>query len=180
MSVNQIFTIGYEGANQEDFIFTLKAKHIACLIDVREVPISRRKGFSKKVLTDSLLEHGIRYVHLRGLGDPKEGREAARTGKMDLFREIFLHHMASTVALHDLNRAAALASDATSCLLCYERDPRSCHRSVVAAKLKEGWNLVVKNIGVENRNANGKHSEIRNRTGFDPCQSTAAFGQTSQ
>ncbi|MBF0347438.1 MAG: DUF488 domain-containing protein [Magnetococcales bacterium] len=180
MAGNQIFTIGYEGASQEDFIFTLKAKRIACLIDIREVPISRRKGFSKKVLADSLSVHGIQYVHLRGLGDPKEGREAARSGKMDLFKEIFLRHMETTVALHDLNQAAALASDATSCLLCYERDPRSCHRSVVAAKLMEGWNLVVKNIGVENRNAGGKHSEIRDRTGINPCQSTATPGQKSR
>src|SRR3954453_21108705 len=75
-------TIGYEAAELDDFVATLLAAGITRLIDVRELPISRRRGFAKRALSEALADAGIVYVHLRGLGDPKEGREAARVGDL--------------------------------------------------------------------------------------------------
>ena len=63
-------TIGYEGAALADFIATLKAARVSLVLDIREAPISRRPGFSKRVLGAALEETGIAYLHLRGLGNP--------------------------------------------------------------------------------------------------------------
>ena len=81
-------TIGYEGSSLEDFVATLLAANINTLVDVREVPVSRRKGFSKNALREVLEDAGLTYVHLIGLGDPKEGRDAAREGRSDDFLKL--------------------------------------------------------------------------------------------
>lgn len=78
-------TIGYEGSSLQDFIATLRAASIRTLIDVRALPISRRPGFAKNALSKALAEAGIDYVHLKGLGDPKEGRDAARANDLETF-----------------------------------------------------------------------------------------------
>jgi len=81
-------TIGYEAAPQAKVIDTLKAAGVEVLIDVRAIAASRRAGFSKGLLSSSLEDAGIAYVHLRALGTPKEGRMAARRGKTAEMREI--------------------------------------------------------------------------------------------
>ena len=82
-------TIGYEQATQAAVIEKLKSAGVEVLIDVRAVAASRRAGFSKTILANSLAEHGIDYVHLRALGTPKAGREAARHGRIDEMHTIF-------------------------------------------------------------------------------------------
>ena len=74
----KIFTIGYEGVTQADFIAALSGAGVKLLADVRAVPLSRRPGFSKNVLAAGLREAGIDYVGFKALGTPPEGREAAR------------------------------------------------------------------------------------------------------
>ncbi len=130
-----IHTIGYEGAAPSDFWATLAACGIQTLIDVRDVPMSRKTGFSKRALAAEADIQGVRYIHLGGLGDPKPGREAARAGKLDRFRAIFSDHMRSPEAQSDLSVALDLARDGRVCLLCYERDPEHCHRSIVASHM---------------------------------------------
>ena len=98
-------TIGYESADLADFIATLRHAGISRLIDIRELPISRRKGFAKSALSEALNHAGIGYIHLRGLGDPKEGREAARAGNLAQFRRVFGKHMKSERAQADLQSA---------------------------------------------------------------------------
>lgn len=78
----RIFTIGYEGATQDQFIATLQQAGVVQVIDVRAVPLSRKPGFSKNVLAAGLKAAGIAYVHLKALGTPPEGREAARKGNL--------------------------------------------------------------------------------------------------
>lgn len=90
----KLFTIGYEGATQADVIARLKTAGVQTLVDVRAVAASRRAGFSKTILGESLKVEGIDYVHLRGLGTPKAGRDAARKGRVDEMRAIFADHLA--------------------------------------------------------------------------------------
>jgi uncharacterized protein (DUF488 family) len=87
----------------------LRHASIDVLIDVRDVPLSRKKGFSKNGLAQILADADIEYVHLKGLGDPKDGRDAARAGEYDLFQKIFSRHMRTKIALRDLNIAAEIA-----------------------------------------------------------------------
>lgn len=142
-------TIGYEGATLEDFLATLLAARVSTLIDVRELPISRRRGFAKNALAAALEEVGITYVHLKGLGDPKEGREAARAADMDGFHRIFGAHLRTDVAQADLARAVELVGTGGACLMCYERDPNNCHRKLVADALSARIEkLSVRHLGV--------------------------------
>ena len=83
------FTIGYEGTTVPDFLAALKAAGVRQLVDIRALPLSRRPGFSKSALRSALEEVGIVYVHLRALGTPAEGREAARKGRQHDLERIY-------------------------------------------------------------------------------------------
>lgn len=127
-----VFTIGYEGTDIERFISVLQGARIDVLADVRAVTVSRKKGFSKNKLRQRLAQAGIEYVHIRDLGDPKPGREAARAGRYDTFRAIYGKHLASADAQSALAALTNIVADRSTCLMCYERDPSTCHRSIVA------------------------------------------------
>lgn len=142
-------TIGYEGASAEDFLATLRQAGVVTLVDVRQVPTSRRAGYSKTRLREALEAEGIRYVHLVGLGDPKEGRDAARQGRFAEFRRIFTRHLKTDKAQADLEIAAGLAESDGACLLCYERQPEFCHRSMVADALAHRIGVEVRHLGVK-------------------------------
>ncbi|MEI9965338.1 MAG: DUF488 domain-containing protein [Caulobacteraceae bacterium] len=90
------------------------------VIDVRAVAASRRPGFSKTMLAASLDEAGIGYLHLRALGTPKAGREAARAGRTAEMRAIFEAHLEEPQAQMALAEAAEIAANRPSALLCYE------------------------------------------------------------
>jgi uncharacterized protein (DUF488 family) len=141
-------TIGYEKAAQCDVIAALSAAGVATLIDVRDRPLSRRAGFSKRQLQASLEEAGIRYVHLRALGTPPEGREANRRRDWERFWQIVDTKLESTEAELDLQRAAELAREAPSCLLCYEADWQICHRRRVAEILSERHGFEINHLPV--------------------------------
>jgi uncharacterized protein (DUF488 family) len=126
-----IFTIGYEQARVDDVVGALKAAGVTRLLDVRAIAASRRPGFSKTALAGALRENGIAYEHLRALGTPKEGREAARRGDMAALERIYAVQLelpeAQAQTAMMLDRAAA----EPTALLCYERDPATCHRSLL-------------------------------------------------
>lgn len=130
-----LFTIGYEGAAQRDLIETLRAEGVARLIDVRALPLSRKPGFSKRVLAASVEAAGIAYTHLRALGTPKPGRDAARRGDVATLARVYGAHLATPEAEAALAEAHTLAASGASCLLCFEADPVCCHRSIVAERL---------------------------------------------
>ena len=130
-----LFTIGYQGTTQPKLLEALRQAGVAHVLDIRAVPQSRKPGFSKTLLGGSLAEAGIGYTHLRGLGTPKPGRDAARSGKTALMHSIFNDHMRLPEAQFDLQQARALASAAPCCLLCFERDHTECHRDIVAGLL---------------------------------------------
>ena len=127
----RIFTIGYEKATQAEVIAALAAAGVARLIDVRAVPASRRPGFSKTILANSLAEHGIDYVHLRALGTPAEGREAARKGHHDVLARVYAGQLELPEAVAQGARMLDLAAEQPSALLCYERAPGGCHRTLL-------------------------------------------------
>jgi len=143
-----LYTLGYESSTIDDFIATLKTMGIEKIIDVREYPLSRKRGFSKNTLNAILEANNIEYTHLKGLGDPKEGRDAARAGDIKKFIRIFSTHMKSDKAQQDLNTAIDLAQESVSCLLCYERMPEDCHRTIVAQAIVAHTRQSIKPIGV--------------------------------
>jgi uncharacterized protein (DUF488 family) len=143
---NPIATIGYEKATPGALIAALRAAGIETLVDVRAVARSRRPGFSKGALSAAAAEAGIRYVHLRGLGTPVEGREANKARRYDDFEMIFRAHMKSEEAKADLGRAAELAGQSRICLLCLEGDERHCHRLIVADMLAERLGVAVAHL----------------------------------
>ena len=139
-------TIGYESAPQAKVIAALKDAGVEVLIDVRAVAASRRAGFSKGLLSSSLEDAGIQYVHLRELGTPKEGRMAARKGQTAIMREIFEAHMAEPAAQLQLAQAIEIAKAKKAALLCYEADHRGCHRSIVVEHMLEVADFEVENL----------------------------------
>ena len=135
--MSRIFTIGYEQATQAQVIGALKAAGVKLVIDVRAVAASRRAGFSKGVLAASLKDEGGDYLHLRALGTPNAGREAARAGRTEEMHHIFEAHLAEPDAVVALADAAELAEKRPSALLCYEADPAECHRRILTDRPAE-------------------------------------------
>ncbi len=138
----QIYTIGYEATTMSAFLAALRAAKVARVIDVRALPLSRRPGFSKSSLAASLKEAGIDYVHLKSLGTPKRGRDAAKKGDVATLEAVY----AEQLALPDAQAQAAimmgLAAEMPSALLCYERDPCHCHRTLLLEAVGEGATVV--------------------------------------
>ena len=127
-----LFTIGYEGSTVAGLVAVLRDSGVAHLIDVRALPLSRKPGFSKRALAASVEEAGLRYTHLRALGTPKPGRDAARRGDAAGLTRIYEAHLATDTARIALAQAAALTRAAPCCLLCFEADHALCHRTMVA------------------------------------------------
>jgi uncharacterized protein (DUF488 family) len=141
-----LFTIGYEKARLADVVAALRGAGVQTLIDVRDRPISRRPGFSKRQLTAGVEEAGIRYVGMRALGTPPEGRAANHRHEWDLFWRIVDAKLATPEAEHALHETAAIAGASRSCLLCYCRDAHHCHRGRIADILAVRHGLTVEHL----------------------------------
>lgn len=146
MSAKPLATIGYESQTQDVVIARLKAAGVETLVDVRAVAASRRAGFSKTLLAASLAEAGIDYVHLRQLGTPKPGREAARKGRIAEMTAIFEEHMIEPGAQLELLRAKELAAEKKIALLCFEADHKGCHRKILADRICKDLGCVVEHL----------------------------------
>ncbi len=168
MSNRVLYTLGYEGADLGGFLATLKSHRIKQIIDVRELPLSRKRGFSKNALSKALNDLDIGYLHLKSLGDPKPGRDAARSGDMATFRRIYDHHLAGDEAKAGLISVATAANKLTSSLLCYERSHIDCHRAIIAEQLK--YDFDVRHIVVTST------VEKRRRIADDHTQRSVSLG----
>jgi uncharacterized protein (DUF488 family) len=134
----EIFTIGYEGATQAEIIATLSEAGVKLLADVRAVPLSRRPGFSKNVLANGLREAGIDYINFKALGTPPEGREAARRNDCARLASVYAGQLELPEALAQMAELRDRAARTPTALLCFEREPTGCHRSLlVSAALPE-------------------------------------------
>lgn len=144
---DKLYTIGYEGLTTINFLSLLRSYEIERLIDVRELPLSRKKGFSKGALHTLLAENEIEYVHLKALGCPKPIRHTYRLdGNWEHYTEQFWQYLyTQDAAMQSLNE---LTQQKRCVLLCFEADPRYCHRSLVAQYLRQRWNPQIKVISI--------------------------------
>ena len=143
----KLFTIGYEQTPASSVLDELERAGVKLLVDVRAVASSRRPGFSKRQLAAGLEERGISYVHLRGLGTPKEGREAARRGKFDTLERIYAAHLKTPQAREEMDELSALVKKSGPvCILCYERDHTHCHRQWIAEIIEERDGVKIENL----------------------------------
>lgn len=138
----KIYTIGYEATTMDGFLAALTAAGVTRVIDVRALPLSRRPGFSKTPLAGALRAVGIDYRHLKALGTPKPGRDAAKKGDVATLTAVY----AEQLLLPEAQAAAAimldLAAERPSALLCFERDPCHCHRTLLLQAVAEGAEVV--------------------------------------
>ena len=104
----------------DEFLAELGEARVELVIDVRAVAASRRPGFSKSAMAGALKERGIDYLHLRALGTPKAGREAARKGRIAEMRTIFETQLETPEAELALEQANEAALERHSALLCFE------------------------------------------------------------
>ncbi|HEX4801525.1 MAG TPA: DUF488 domain-containing protein [Sphingomicrobium sp.] len=127
----RIFTIGYEGTTVPEFIAALQKARVERVLDVRALPLSRRPGFSKSPLKTALEEVGIEYLHLKALGTPSEGRTAARAGRHAEMARIYAGQLELPEAIAQSAQMLELAREKPSALLCMEREPAHCHRTLL-------------------------------------------------
>ena len=142
LGVLTIYTIGYEATTMAEFLAALAKAGVRRVIDVRALPLSRRPGFSKSSLAASLREAGIDYVHLKELGTPKRGRDAAKKGDVATLTEVYDAQLALPEAQAQAARMLSLAEEMPSALLCFERDPCHCHRTLLLRAVGEGRAVV--------------------------------------
>lgn len=141
-----LFTIGYEGAPLTALVTELKQAGVGVLADIRDHPWSRRPELCRKPLAAALAAEGIAYLHLKALGNPREGREAARGGDAAGYRAVMAAQLSSAVAAEALALVAREAQSRGIALMCLEKDPARCHRAIVAAALTERFGLAVRHL----------------------------------
>lgn len=130
-----VLTTGYEQhQTPESLVAALQAAEVEVLVDVRELPLSRRRGFSKTALGEALNRVGIEYLHQRALGNPKPARDIWRYEDRDEGERMYRAHVrnGSAWAVDELSQTL---QHQRTCLLCFEADHRDCHRSVIVEEL---------------------------------------------
>ena len=126
-----LFTFGYEGLSIDGFIARLKEAKVEMIVDVRELPLSRKKGFSKTAFREALCAAGIGYQHVPALGCPKSIRDQYRlNGDWRTYTQGFLAHLDTKKT--EIRALAVAARASQACLVCYEADHNFCHRTYVA------------------------------------------------
>jgi uncharacterized protein (DUF488 family) len=140
-----VFTIGYEGLDIEAFMSLLAQHCIETVVDIRELPLSRKPGFSKKALANVLNLSGLDYIHMIDLGCPKTVRDLYREdGNWKRYTQGFLKHLKTQkAAVAELSNLVGLANCA---LLCFEADFNFCHRSLVAKAIGDNCGADTKHI----------------------------------
>jgi uncharacterized protein (DUF488 family) len=127
----KLFTLGYEGLDADQFIGILLDAGVKTVVDVRELPLSRKKGFSKSAFSAALIEKGIAYLHAPALGCPKEIRmQYHADSDWSGYSKAFLAYLAGQTAT--VVELAELSASTNACLVCFEADFTRCHRTYVA------------------------------------------------
>lgn len=127
--MKEIYTLGTDRRNEEDFIEILLAYSIQSLIDVRRFPKSKIPIFTRENLEPLLTREGIEY-HFLGteLGGFRKGGYIAYT-LTDDFR-------------NGITMLESIACNKTAVIICAERFPWKCHRKWIARELhKRGWKI---------------------------------------
>lgn len=154
-----IFTIGYEGLNIGAFVSLLTEHGIETVVDIRELPLSRKPGFSKTALATTLGHSGLEYVHMVKLGCPKPVRNEYRIdGDWKRYTAGFLKYLKTQKdAVAEL---AELAQSSTCALLCYEADFNFCHRLMVADAVNKHFGARVQHIQVKAATSAGSRQAL--------------------
>lgn len=148
MSASHLFTFGYEGLDIAAFVARLHEAQVRTIVDVRELPLSRKKGFSKNALREHLAAVGIDYVHVPALGCPKEIRDHYRASvDWSRYTRDFLAYLQTQDA--SVRELAQRSRAATACLVCFEADYTMCHRTYVARAAKRFGAPVIKHLTVK-------------------------------
>lgn len=142
---NAVYSIGYESLDIDAFVGKLLRKGIKCLIDVREKPISRKTGFSKTSLNQTLMGAGITYLHYKSLGSPSDIRKKLHKTKnwMEFFEKYSKYLEGQKESLVELYEKV---QEQTTCLMCYERDYQICHRKIITNELRKRGNIEVQHL----------------------------------
>jgi uncharacterized protein (DUF488 family) len=138
-----VFGVGYEGRSIDAFIYDLVASGTAILADVRLNAISRKRGFSKRLLGESLVEAGISYLHVPELGNPswnRAGFGGAATEVRDA-RARFAGMIGGEAANARLEEIVVAARGGVVAVMCVEADERTCHRYVILQELRRRLDL---------------------------------------
>jgi uncharacterized protein (DUF488 family) len=167
----KLYTIGYEGTDLARVIEVLDEHGVKLVADIRERPQSRKPGFSKNVFQKALALKQIDYRHFRDLGDPKDGRTAARSGNYPLFRNIYARQLATAKAMEQLQALTSTARAQATCLLCFEKEPVECHRMIVADCLAEEGFVTV-NLFTDRNPV--EYGDFRKQSSRDTRQGAAA------
>jgi uncharacterized protein (DUF488 family) len=144
-----IWTTGYEQhRTPEDLVSALQAAGVTRLLDVRELPLSRRRGFSKTKLSEALAAGGIRYEHEKALGNPKHLRDLYKSGDVAAGEAGYRKRITTDYAWAVDQLADSIAQDApATAMLCWEADHAACHRSVIVDELRRRIpGLAVRNL----------------------------------
>jgi uncharacterized protein (DUF488 family) len=139
VSVGNFFTIGYEQSTIRRFLSLLRSREVEIVVDVRQIPLSRKPGFSKNQLSASLENAGIEYRHVVNLGAPKRLREKLRSGG-SWWEYIKGYNVVLQREVEWVDELVALAATRRICLLCFERNAAECHRSLVAREMEKRSN----------------------------------------
>jgi uncharacterized protein (DUF488 family) len=136
-----IGSVGYEHYRSvEDFARLLSDSGVERLVDVRELPISRRRGFAKSALAAALAEQSVEYIHLRSMGNPKEFRDLYKSGKVAEGRAGYEHLLAHE-RTDELRELATTIQEKRSALMCVEAEEDVCHRQVIFEALRDQLGL---------------------------------------
>lgn len=134
--IPKLFTIGYHGRSPDELVDRLHEAGIKRVVDVRELPLSRRRGFSKAKLAETLERVGIQYEHVRALGNPKPTRDRYKRGDVSGGARDYRRHLHN--GSHDaLVELAESIDGVRTCLLCVEESHETCHRAVIAGAVAE-------------------------------------------
>jgi uncharacterized protein (DUF488 family) len=136
-----VWTIGYEGLTIRGFINILKCASIEQVVDVRELPLSRKNGFSKSSLMTALEKEGITYYHIPELGTPRSTRhEFKNGGSRERFLESYNKHLSNNMKAFRLLKGLSMTQ--STAIMCFEKNHEFCHRAILGEKLKgEGFRL---------------------------------------
>ena len=138
----KVFTIGYEATTMAEFLAALTEAGVERVIDVRACRCRGGRAFRRTTLAASLNDVGIEYVHLKALGTPKDGRDAAKKGDVATLERVYEGQLQLPEAQAQAAQMRALAAEKPSALLCFERDPCHCHRTLLLAAEGEGAEVV--------------------------------------
>jgi uncharacterized protein (DUF488 family) len=142
-------SVGYENHREVDaFAEMVASAGVKRLVDVRELPISRKRGFAKTALSEALDRAGVEYVHLKALGNPKVFRDLYKSGEVESGRKGYKRFLLKQ-RLDVLASLETLLQEKRSALMCVENDQSICHRDVIleALRVQRKLNLEVAQIG---------------------------------